>query len=133
MIGSALVDLAYHRQPISDAPSGPAAFERETLADLGMPAEIVMRHRSANFAHIFGGDFYAAGCYAYLWAEMLDADGCQAFIEAGDVFDHEVVDRLRRHIYEAGNTADPAELYRRFRSCDLGVEPLLAGRGLLGG
>jgi peptidyl-dipeptidase Dcp len=130
MIASALVDLAYHRLP-DPAGLDAAAFERDTLAALGMPSEIAMRHRSTHFAHIFDGDFYAAGYYAYLWAEVLDADGFQAFVEAGDPFDAAVAERLRRFIYEPGNSADPAELYRRFRGRDPGVEPLLAGRGLL--
>lgn len=130
MIASALVDLAYHRLP-DPAGLDAATFERDTLAALGMPAEIAMRHRSPHFAHIFDGDFYAAGYYAYLWAEVLDADGFQAFVEAGDPFDAGVAERLRRFIYEPGNSVDPGELYRQFRGRDPGVEPLLAGRGLL--
>ena len=132
MISSALVDLAYHRLTTHspEAPLDPADFEARTLAGLGMPDEIVMRHRSPHFAHIFDGDFYAAGYYAYLWAEVLDADGFEAFVEAGDVFDRDTADRLQRFIYGAGNTADPAALYRAFRGRDPGVEPMLAGRGL---
>jgi peptidyl-dipeptidase Dcp len=95
-----------------------------------MPRQIVMRHRSPHFAHIFSGDDYAAGYYSYLWSEVLDADGFDAFLEAGDVFDAATAARLRQHVYSAGDTVDPAELYRRFRGRDPGVEPLLAGRGL---
>ncbi len=127
---SALVDMAYHTAANPDA-LDPAHFEAETLAALGMPPQIVMRHRSPHFAHVFSGDDYAAGYYSYLWSEVLDADGFDAFLEAGDVFDPATADRLRRYVYSAGDTADPAELYRRFRGRDPGVGPLLAGRGLL--
>jgi peptidyl-dipeptidase Dcp len=127
---SALVDMAYHTVADPEA-LDPAQFEAETLARLGMPRQIVMRHRSPHFAHIFSGDDYAAGYYSYLWSEVLDADGFGAFVEAGDVFDPHTAERLRRYVYSAGDTADPAVLYRRFRGRDPGVEPLLAGRGLL--
>jgi len=127
---SALVDMAYHTATNPDD-LDPSRFEAETLAALDMPPEIVMRHRSPHFAHIFSGDDYAAGYYSYLWSEVLDADGFDAFLEAGDVFDPTTAARLRRFIYAAGDTADPAELYRRFRGRDPGVDPLLAGRGLL--
>jgi peptidyl-dipeptidase Dcp len=126
---SALVDMAYHAVTHPEA-LDPARFEAETLSALGMPRQIVMRHRSPHFAHIFSGDDYAAGYYSYLWSEVLDADGFDAFLEAGDVFDAATAARLRQHVYSAGDTVDPAELYRRFRGRDPGVEPLLAGRGL---
>jgi peptidyl-dipeptidase Dcp len=94
-----------------------------------MPAEIALRHRPAHFQHLFAGAGYAAGYYAYLWAEVLDADGFAAFAEAGDPFDPNLAARLKA-IYSAGDTANPMELYRGLRGRDPAIEPLLAQRGL---
>jgi peptidyl-dipeptidase Dcp len=94
-----------------------------------MPAEIGLRHRPTHFQHLFDGAGYAAGYYAYMWAEVLDADGFAAFTEAGDPFDPALASRLKA-IYSAGDTVDPMELYRAFRGRDPQVAPLLAQRGL---
>ena len=96
-----------------------------------MPAEIVLRHRLPHFQHLFSSDAYAAGYYVYLWAEVLDADGYQAFVEAGDPFDADVAARLHRHVYAVGNAVEPGQTYRAFRGRDARVEPLLAKRGLI--
>jgi len=103
--------------------------EKEFLARVGMPAEIGLRHRPAHFQHLFAGGGYAAGYYAYLWAEVLDADGFGAFTEAGDPFAPGLAAQLKA-IYSAGDTVDPMELYRGFRGRDPQVAPLLAQRGL---
>jgi peptidyl-dipeptidase Dcp len=105
------------------------AFEREFAAKVGLPPEIGLRHRPAHFGHLFAGGGYAAGYYAYLWAEVLDADGFAAFAERGDPFDADLAVRLKA-IYSAGDTADPMELYRAFRGRDPEVAPLLRKRGL---
>jgi peptidyl-dipeptidase Dcp len=125
----ALVDMALH------AHADPAgldldAFENAELARLGMPREIVLRHRLPHFSHLFGGGGYAAGYYVYMWAEVLDADGYAAFVEAGDPFAPAVAERLLRYVYSTGGTLDPAAAYRAFRGRDARVEPMLAGRGL---
>lgn len=127
---AALLDLAFHTLP---DPSGldVAAFEREVLARIGVPAEIGVRHRPPHFQHLFGGSGYAAGYYAYLWAEVLDADGFEAFEEAGDAFDPALAARLK-DIYSAGDTRDPMELYVAFRGREPKIEPLLKHRGLVG-
>lgn len=125
----ALVDMALHAA--DPVPVDLAAFEREQLARLGMPAEIVLRHRLPHFQHLFSSDAYAAGYYVYLWAEVLDADGYQAFVEAGDPFDADVAARLHRHVYAVGNAVEPGQTYRAFRGRDARVEPLLAKRGLI--
>jgi peptidyl-dipeptidase Dcp len=126
--GSALLDLELHRDP---APEGLdiARFEREFLDRIGMPQEIGLRHRPAHFQHLFAGGGYAAGYYAYLWAEVLDADGFAAFTEAGDVFDPALAARLK-DIYSAGDTRDPMELYRAFRGREPQIDALLEQRGL---
>jgi peptidyl-dipeptidase Dcp len=124
----ALLDLDLHADP---DPRGLdiEAFEKSFLAKIGMPAEIGLRHRPAHFGHLFAGGGYAAGYYAYLWAEVLDADGFAAFSERGDPFDPDLAACLAA-IYRAGDSADPMTLYRAFRGRDPEVAPLLAQRGL---
>ena len=107
----------------------PDAFERETLAQLGMPAEIVMRHRTPHFLHVFAGDGYSAGYYSYLWSDVLTADAAEAFTEAGGFYDPAVAARLREAIFKVGNTVDPAEGYRAFRGRDASVDALMRKRG----
>ncbi len=125
---SALVDIAFHSLP--DATGlDPIAFEAKTLAELGMPSEIVMRHRTPHFSHIFAGG-YTAGYYSYLWSEVLDADAFQAFEETGDVFNAETADRLARYVYAAGNLRAPDAAYQAFRGRLPTVEGLLRKRGL---
>jgi peptidyl-dipeptidase Dcp len=125
---AALIDLELH-QAAPEVAADPAAYERRFLAAIGMPREIGLRHRLPHFQHLFAGGGYAAGYYAYLWAEVLDADGFAAFAEAGDLFDPEVATRLAR-IYSAGDTRDPMDLYRAFRGRDPQIAPLLEQRGL---
>ncbi|TVR09716.1 MAG: M3 family peptidase [Salinarimonadaceae bacterium] len=125
---SAFVDLDMHLAA-GDAARDPMAFERDTLSRIGMPEEIVMRHRSPHFLHIFSGDGYSAGYYSYLWSETLDADAFAAFEETGDPFDPEVAERLRRFILSAGDLRDPAEAYIAFRGRLPDAGPLLAKRG----
>ena len=108
-----------------------AAFEQAECERIGVPAAIGMRHRLTHFAHLFSGSAYAAGYYVYLWAEVLDADGFDAFVEAGNPFDPKVAERLRRYIYSSGNTLEPGEAYRAFRGRAAKVEPMLKKRGLL--
>jgi peptidyl-dipeptidase Dcp len=107
-------------------------FEAAELARIGMPHEIVMRHRLPHFDHLFAGSWYAAGYYVYLWAEVLDADAYQAFVESGDIFDPAIAARLHRFVYASGGTLDPASAYRTFRGRDPAIEPMLADRGLIG-
>ncbi len=127
---SALLDLELHRDPQPET-LDPDRFEREFLQRYEVPREIGLRHRPAHFQHLFAGGGYAAGYYAYLWAEVLDADGFAAFTEAGDVFDPELAARLKA-IYSAGDTRDPMALYRAFRGREPQVAALLAQRGLAG-
>ena len=127
---SAIVDLDYHALASADN-LDPLAFEADSLEAIGMPAEITMRHRSPHFSHIFSGDGYSSGYYSYLWSEVLDADGFQAFVEAGDIFDPATAKRLYEHVYSAGNSKDPVEAYMAFRGHMPAVEPLLEKRGLV--
>jgi len=127
---SALVDMAAHS--LTDA-QGPdiCAFEAQVLQDLGLPAAVGLNHRLAHFQHLFSGSSYAAGYYVYLWAEVLDADGFDAFVEAGDPFDAQTAKRLLECIYSVGNSREPRATFRAFRGRDAKVEPMLRGRGLL--
>jgi peptidyl-dipeptidase Dcp len=126
-LASAFVDLALHE---AEAVADPVAFEAETLAALGMPAEIVPRHRVPHFAHVFSGEGYAAGYYSYMWSEVMDADAFGAFEEAGDVFDRDTAARLERFVLSAGGRQDPAEAYRAFRGRDPDPRAMLVKRGL---
>jgi peptidyl-dipeptidase Dcp len=126
-LSAALIDMKLHQA--GDTPIDPDTFERKTLVDLGMPHEIVMRHRTPQFMHIFSGDSYSAGYYSYLWADKLVADTWEAFQEAGSPWDPVVAARLRDNVLSAGNSVDPDLGYRAFRGHDATVEPLLRKRG----
>ena len=125
---AALIDMALHRHP-DPASLDVEAFQRDVLAQAGMPAEIGVRHRPAHFQHLFAGGGYAAGYYAYLWAEVLDADGFEAFTEAADPFDPALAGRLRA-VLSAGDTRDPMQLYVAFRGRAPSTAALLRARDL---
>jgi peptidyl-dipeptidase Dcp len=126
-LSSALVDMALHVRP--DGEVDPDAFERETLTRLGMPREIVMRHRLPQFNHLFSSDAYSAGYYSYLWSETMDADTWAAFEETGNVWDPATAERFARILLSTGNETDRAEAYRAFRGRDPDVNALLRRRG----
>ncbi|MET0518705.1 MAG: M3 family metallopeptidase [Burkholderiaceae bacterium] len=126
-LASALLDMKLHL--LGGQPVDPRAFERQTLAELGMPAEMVARHRIPAFGHIFSGEGYAAGYYGYLWAEMLEHDAFEAFTEKGDPFDPELSRRLRDTIMSVGNSVDPGQAFRNFRGRDPKVDALLRDSG----
>jgi peptidyl-dipeptidase Dcp len=126
-LASALIDMDFHTLPPG---SDPLEAQAETLARIRMPDEIAPRHAAPHFTHIFGGDGYSAGYYAYLWSEVLDADGFKAFEEAHDPFDPATAHRLYKYVYASGGTRDFAAAYRAFRGRDPHVEALLEGRGL---
>ncbi len=125
-LSSALVDMKLHLAGAT--PVDPDKFERETLAALGMPSEIVMRHRTPQFNHVFSGDGYSAGYYSYLWSDTITADAWEAFTEAGGAWDKGVGQRLKT-LLSLGNTVDPADAYRAFRGRDPGIGALMRKRG----
>ena len=85
------------------------SFEKETLSAIGMPEEIVMRHRMPQFTHIFSGEGYASGYYDYIWADTLVADAAEAFREApGGFYDKALARKLHDAIMSVGNTVDAA-------------------------
>jgi peptidyl-dipeptidase Dcp len=126
-LASALMDMKLHLA--GDVTIDPAEFEQKTLAELGMPAEMVMRHRLPHFSHVFSGDGYSAGYYSYLWADALTADAAEAFEEAGSFYDRELGTRLLETVFSVGDTVDPAASFRRFRGRDVDTSALLRKRG----
>ncbi len=126
-LSAALVDMKLHLA--GDKKIDPDAFERETLAQLGMPKEIVMRHRTPQFLHVFSSDGYSAGYYSYLWSDVITADAFGAFVEGKGPYDRAVAERLRKYVFSVGNTVDPAEAYRAFRGRDPKVDALMKKRG----
>ncbi len=131
-IASAMVDLDFHSLT-SDGDVKAAAdvdtFEADALEHIAMPQEIVMRHRSPHFAHIFSGGGYASAYYSYMWSEVLDADAFAAFEETGDIFDAATAKRLHDTIYAAGGSQDPADAYKAFRGRLPSADALLRKRG----
>jgi peptidyl-dipeptidase Dcp len=126
-LASALVDMKLHLA--GDQKIDPDKFERETLTSLGMPKEIVMRHRTPQFGHVFSSDGYSAGYYSYLWSDVITADAYGAFVEGKGPYDKEVGAKLVKYVFSVGNTIDPAEAYRMFRGRDPKVEALMKKRG----
>ncbi len=126
-LAAALLDMKLHLA--GDKKIDPRVFEKEALDELGMPHEIVLRHRLPQFMHVFSSDSYSAGYYSYLWADVITADAFGAFTEAGGPYDKKVAERLRKNIFSVGNTIDPAEAYRNFRGRDPKVEALMKKRG----
>jgi peptidyl-dipeptidase Dcp len=127
-LASAIMDLLYH----STDPDliKPQAFEKEQLTALGMPEEMVMRHRSTQFGHVFSSEGYSSSYYGYMWAEVLTSDAAEAFAEApGGFYDKNISEKLVDHLFSIRNAMDPAEAYRLFRGRDANVEALMRDRG----
>ena len=131
-LASAFVDMAlHHREAAGEVDV--AAVQAAELAAVGMPEAIAPRHAAPHFQHIFSGEGYSAGYYSYLWSEVLDADGFEAFVERGDPFDPELAARLKTFVYAAGNRCAPDEAYAAFRGRAARPEALLRKRGFAEG
>lgn len=127
-IGASYLDLQYGLLQVTDSLDIPA-FEEKIVEELGMPREVEYRYHSPYFKHIFGSDQYASGYYTYAWAEVLDTDGFELFMEKG-VFDPETARSFKENILEKGGSEDPMELYIRFRGHQPSVDALLRHYGL---
>ncbi len=127
LIASALIDMKLHLA--GSAKIDPDAFEKENLAAINMPSEIVMRHRTPQFGHIFADDGYSAGYYSYLWSDVLSADAYEAFTEVGGPYDKAVAKKLKDYIFSVGGTMDEATAYRKFRGHDPNTDALMRKRG----
>ncbi len=130
-VASSLADMAVHALTDAEPPADLCAFEAELLRAQGLPPAVGMNHRLVHFQHLFAGSSYAAGYYVYMWAEVLDADGYDAFTEAGSPFDRDVAARLLRHVYASGNSVAPGAAFAAFRGRGPTVQPMLRKRGLL--
>jgi peptidyl-dipeptidase Dcp len=126
-LAGAIVDMKMHLA--GNVTIDPDTFEADTLKSLGMPEEVVMRHRTTQFGHVFSGDQYSAGYYSYLWSEVLDHDAFEAFVETGGPYDPRVAKRYHDDILSVGNTLDPAETYRHFRGRDPRIDAYLRAKG----
>jgi peptidyl-dipeptidase Dcp len=126
LAAAAMLDLKWHMA--SEVPADVEAFEAEACKQMGLIDEIIPRYRSTYFAHIFSGG-YSAGYYSYLWAEVLDKDAYELFMQKG-IFDSETAMSFRRNILEKGGSEEPMELYRRFRGADPDPAALVRARGL---
>ena len=126
-LSSALVDMKLHTSDQDNI--DPDKFEKDMLKELNMPSEIVMRHRTPQFAHIFSSDSYSAGYYSYLWADVLTADAYSAFTEAGGPYDKAVAASLNKNIFSVGNTIDPEIGFKTFRGRNADTKALMKKRG----
>ncbi|MDJ0922312.1 MAG: M3 family metallopeptidase [Henriciella sp.] len=127
-LASALMDMRYHT--VDPTGIDPDAFERETLSSLGMPDEIVMRHRSPHFGHVFSSEGYSAGYYGYMWADVLTSDAAELFASApGGFYDPDLAAKMVKYLFAPRNAIDPAEAYRSFRGRDANVSALMRDRG----
>jgi peptidyl-dipeptidase Dcp len=126
-LSSALIDMKIHLADASNI--DPDKFEKETLDALGMPKELVMRHRTPQFGHVFSGDGYSAGYYSYLWSDVLTADAYEAFVEGKGPYDKEVAQRLIKYVFSVGNTIDPEIGFKSFRGHDAKTDALMRKRG----
>ncbi len=128
-LASAILDMKLHLS--GEVKIDPREFEKVALAELGMPKEIVMRHRIPHFGHVFSSDGYAAGYYSYIWSDVLTQDAWEAFSESGGPWDKKTANRFYECILQVGNTLDLAQAYRNFRGRDPSVSALLKSRGFL--
>ena len=126
-LSAAILDLRMHNRP--DGIADPKAFERDTLAAIGAPREVALRHRLPQFLHLFSSDAYSAGYYSYLWADVMASDAWQAFIDSGDVFDPKLARGMRDYILAPLNSYDRSEAFRQLLGRDPQVEALLKRRG----
>ena len=126
-LSSAIVDMKLHMLPGGTVDAD--KFERETMAEIGAPREVAMRHRLPQFNHLFTSDAYSAGYYSYLWSDVMASDAWAAFEEAGSPWDKATAERFKTIILSQGNSIDRAEAYRAFRGRDPRVEALLKNRG----
>jgi peptidyl-dipeptidase Dcp len=128
-LSASILDMDYHVLASTEG-LDIDKFESESMKKIGLPEEIIPRYKSTYFNHIWGGG-YAAGYYSYIWAEVLDADAFNAFIESGDIFNKEIATSFRENVISRGGTDDAMKMYLKFRGKEASIEPLLKKRGLV--
>lgn len=128
-LAASILDMDYHVMTEVPADFTAAKFEEKQMKDRGILSQIPPRYRSTYFRHTMGGG-YTAGYYSYIWAEVLDADAYQAFVETGNIFNPEVAAKFRKYVLTPGGIDDAMVMYTNFRGAEPGIEPLLNNRGL---
>jgi peptidyl-dipeptidase Dcp len=128
-LSNAIFDMKLHLAATPDKRIDIVEFEKATLAEIGMPKEIVLRHPAAAFGHIFQGDGYSAGYYVYIWADAMTADVYEGFQEMGGLYDKAACKKLEDSIFSVGNSIPPDEAFRRFRGRDVDTNALMRDRG----
>lgn len=128
-LAASLVDMDLHVLESVPADLDVLAFEQQKLAERGCPKQIFPRYRVTNFSHTMGGG-YTAGYYSYIWAEVLDCDAFEAFVETGDIFNQEVAQKFRQYVLTPGGIDDGMTMYTNFRGAEPNVDALLRNRGL---
>ena len=128
-LASAIYDMKLHTNTDPNAEIDCNDFETKTMAEIGCPKEIIMRHRPTAFGHIFAGDGYSAGYYVYIWADTMSADASEAFVEAGSFYDPTTCKKLRESIFSVGNSVAPDVAFRNFRGRDVDTNALMRDRG----
>jgi peptidyl-dipeptidase Dcp len=127
-LASAIMDMKYHL--MDPANLDVDAFERETLKTMNMPEELVMRHRSPHFGHVFSSESYATGYYGYIWADVLTADAAEAFADApGGFYNKPLAKKMVETLFAPRNSLDPADAYRNFRGRNADINALMRDRG----
>lgn len=127
-LACAIFDLQLHME--KEAVSDIDKYERELLESIRMPPSILLRHRPCHFSHLFSGSGYASKYYVYIYANVLDEDGFQAFVDQGDIFHPGLAAKLL-HVYQAGDSEDASHLFRSFRGREPVMEALFRSRGFI--
>ena len=129
-VAASLLDMDWHVLKSVPDDLDVEDFERQTLVKRGLLSQIPPRYRTTYFNHTMGGG-YTAGYYSYMWAEVLEADGFEAFKETGDIFNQDVANRFRTYVLTPGGINDAMDMYVNFRGKKPDTKPLLRNRGLL--
>ena len=129
-VAASLLDMDWHVLKSVPDDLDVEDFERQTLVKRGLLSQIPPRYRTTYFNHTMGGG-YTAGYYSYMWAEVLEADGFEAFKETGDIFNQDVANRFRKYVLTPGGINDAMDMYVNFRGKKPDTKPLLRNRGLL--
>ncbi len=129
-IAATLLDLDFHTISAQDSIADVMAFEKASMDKIGLIDQIVPRYRSTYFGHIFSDEYYSAGYYVYIWAEVLDADAFDAFKQSGDIFNPELAAKFREYCLATSGDMEGMEAYLKFRGQEPNVTPFMVRKGL---
>ena len=128
-VAASLLDMDYHVLKEIPKDFNIEKFEAQKMSDRGLISQIPPRYRTTYFGHTMEGG-YTAGYYSYMWAEVLDCDAFQAYVETGDIFNQTVAQKFRQYVLTPGGIDDAMDMYVNFRGKKPSIEPLLKNRGL---